>query len=367
MNKKLVNSYLAIVSISILIYSCDDKLSDESIYSGQDCDYRTEILSPKGFKTNMISEIDFNGSVSQFQHVNENIVYSLIGNNVGGYVELFKSLDNGVSWEDMNIDIDENPINMIFKDENLGVITISSYDGCTTPNCLNNTTILKTIDGGLNWKQIEYPNLKGNFFHPQYDLEGNLYALLSENETISLYKSFDDAESWNKLYESPELGFSLITFSFKVKDDRIYISGKEGLLIKIDKSGELIGRIQLEESVIWDLEVIDEENMVISYSNKIDKTTDGGKTWNTIYSEKGRIVGFPTQSNGYIFINKSYCQTDTGWSNDVIATTTNGGENWNEARETTSSLASRYSNSQKIEEDRWWFMIRNKLYELKSE
>lgn len=360
MKKEGFNKIIWVLLCILINISCDKKSNLPTTTFFRECDYLEEIKAPKGHEIEIISELDFNGTVQQFQFIGKMLGYALVSNNVGGYVELFKTLNGGTTWENLNININHSPINMVFKDDRIGFITV--LDGN------EKSILLKTEDGGVNWKELEYPKLRGYLYHPQHNNEGNLYSILSINDNAKLVRSKDNAETWEEFYNSPELGFSLVTFSFKLGVDKIYISGKEGKIIVIDYSGKLIDSIDIGDYPIWDLEIIDKDNIIVVLSGKVIKTLDGGKTWDEIYHSSSRMIGFENENDGFMFLQRSSCvDSDVYHVNDVIASTSNGGLIWNEANEQTTNMAARYSNSQKIDDQRWFFMIRNKLLEIKKE
>jgi photosystem II stability/assembly factor-like uncharacterized protein len=360
--KKLILLILGI----ILFISCK-KNDDNSINQfGDICDFKTEIESPIGFDVHSIGEIDFNGSVQAFQFVNEKIGFAMLSKNVGGYVEVFKTTDGGKTWFTLNIGINQYPISIVFKDENYGIITVHDITGCPPPNCQNKCVMLKTEDGGMSWEEVEFEDLKGILYHPKYDSDGNLYANLVLNDNSTLMKSVDNGTNWDKLYSSPELGFTLVTYSFEIFGNKIFISAKNGKILIVDTNGQLIKTIEIDNSSIWDVEIIDENNLIVVLSRKAIKSKDGGDTWETIYDGSARMIGFDSVEKGLMLLKKSSCPTDVYQVNDLIASTNNMGLIWIEAKETTTNLRVNFSNSQKMGSGIWYMMIRNKLIKIKE-
>jgi photosystem II stability/assembly factor-like uncharacterized protein len=352
--------FLIYLALIIVLVSCTkNETWNEEI--DQICEFKKDIISPIGYEINSIGKIDFNGSVRSFQFVNEQTGYAILTNNIGGYVEMFKTTNSGETWKDLKIGIDKYPVGMVFKDENIGIITTHDVTGCPPPNCQNKCVLIKTVDGGITWVEKEIKQLKGVLHHPQFDSEGNLYALLTLNNEATLMKSKDDGESWESFFISSELGFELVTFSFKIFKDNFYISGKGGKIFVVGSKGDLVKTIETANSNIWDLELIDENIIIVVNSGKVIKSNDGGDTWNTIYSKSARMIGFNSQEIGLMFLQKSACPTDVYQVNDLIGSTTNGGLNWIEADETTTNLHANFKNSQKRNNDHWYFMIENKL------
>lgn len=364
--KKLILLILAIlVLVSCQRNNDDDTIIDDTNSWEEVCDYKTTILSPEGFELNTISEIDFNGSVKVFQFVDEQIGFAMLGNNVGGYVEVFKTTDGGQTWDNLNIGIDKIPRSMIFRDENFGIITVHDITGCPPPNCQNKCVILKTENGGLGWEEVEIENLKGMLYHPQFDDEDNLYATLYLNNQSVIVKSMNNGENWDTLFYSPELDI-ILPYSFEIFQDKIYASAKDERLLVISTDGQLTKAIAINDTHVWDLALIDEDNLVMAASEKVIKTTNGGDTWETIYDETARIIGFDSAEKGLMLLQKSSCPNDIYQVNDLIASTNNGGLNWGEAEETTTNLKLHFSNSQRMGNGIWYFMIGNELMEIKE-
>lgn len=352
---------------TIFFISCQEIVDDNFKNQFEKvCDFKTEIISPNGFEVESIGEIEFNGSVKAFQFLDEKTGFAMLSNSVGGYVEVFKTIDGGQSWFDLEIGIDQFPRSMMFKDENIGIISVHDVTGCPPPNCQNKTVILKTENGGLDWGAIEYEELKGILNHPQYDSEGNLYSNLSFGDQSTLMKSKDNGEHWEILFSSADLGFSLLTFSFEIFQDRIFISGKGGKIVVIDTNGQLIKIIELENTSIWDVEIIDENNLIVVLSGKVIKSTNGGNTWDTIYDGSARMIGFESVNNGLMILQKSLCPTDVYQVNDVIASTNSAGISWNEAAETTTNLHANFKNGQRMDNGIWYMIIGNQLISIKE-
>ncbi len=362
------NSTLLLLGI-LFLFSC--KNDEEEITSNpanpfnqEVCTYKTEIKSPDGFDLNPIGNIDFNGGVRAFQFVDQQIAFAMLTNNVGGYVEVFKTTDGGATWTNLNIGIKQSPKNMIFRDQDFGIISVHDVSGCPPPNRQNKCVLLKTENGGLDWETIAYEGLKGVLYHPKFDEEGNIYANLSFDGEYTLMKSKDNGMTWDTLFSSPMINFSLLSFSFDLLGDQLFVSGEDGKILVVDTNGNLIKTIETGGTSIWDLELIDAENIIAVFSQKVMKSSNGGDTWETIYDETARMIGFDAPDKGLMFLQKSSCPTDTYQVNDLIAATNNGGIDWTEAEETTSNLKLEFSNSQKMMDGSWYFMLGNELFEI---
>ncbi len=337
--------------------------------NGKDCYQNSEVSSPAPYVLESRGSISFNGSIKAFQFVDENIGYAMCTMNVGGYVALFKTEDGGRSWKDLNLNIQQFPVGFTFKNEQSGIITVHDVTGCPPPGCLEKCVFYKTVDGGITWAKVELEQYKGMLYHPQFDKDGNLFAYLYRIDSqAAIVKSSDNGSTWNTFFTSPELGFSLATFSFEISGDKIYTLTRQDEVLVLSKDGTLLKTIPLGgTSGIWDFEIIDENNLVAVKGTEAIKTSDGGLSWVKIYDRASRIIGFDTPSEGLMFLNKNYCGSEGAYTqNDYLAYTSNGGRDWAQPANTTHHLVSGFIGSQKMGENFWYVIMGNKLISLKS-
>lgn len=347
---------------SFAILSCQMNL-----YKLEVCDYKMDIQAPEGFDINPIGGIEFNGSVRGFQFVDASTGYALLNTSAGSYAEVFKTANGGHTWTHMPVGIKQHPRGLAFRNENFGIITVHDVTGCPPPNCQHKCVIIRTEDGGMNWEEVEFGNLKGILYYPKFDDQGNLYANLSFDDQSVLMKSINSGESWDTLYKSTDPEFLLTTFNFEIFNDKIYTPTKNGDILVIITNGELVKALKVNNSRVREIEILDENNLVIVVSGGVVKSTDGGVTWQSIYHDSARIIGFDTAENGLMLLEKSYCPTDVYQVNDLIAFTNDGGTTWNEAEETTTNLSSNFTNSQEMAVGVWYFMIDNDLFEIREQ
>ncbi len=203
----------------------------------------------------------------------------------------FLTTDGGLSWTQGTLQgmmIKENTLNQVpkiqdifFKDKNIGY--------CIFTILPENTYILKTTDGGLNWSQC--PNYPGVY--------ADMYSLfLTESGNIWI------AGNEGRILKSDDYGKSFIEF------------------LDLNNSEHRINSVSfINPKIGWAAGAIYNENFSGSI---ILKTTDGGKFWST-----QKIKFHPLMTNSGIdnlfFINQNF-----GWAigAEGILATDDGGKNW---------------------------------------
>jgi len=353
------------ISILCICFLACNKTEDMSMLDV--CEYKNDIFIPNGYVLEPIGQIDFNGGVKSFQFISEEIGYAMLSNNVGGYVEMFKTIDGGELWTDIEVNSDHYSRNMTFKNSEIGLITVHDVTGCPPPNCQDKCVILKTQDGGKTWRELEIENLQGILYHPQYDEQGDLFAIVQYGSTSSLVKSIDDGNSWELFFESSQIEFSTINFSFRLFENQFYISAKGQEILVVDKEGKLLNTLRYNsEYSISQFEILDKDNIILNSRSEILKTSNRGNSWTIISDSPSMIVGFESANEGLILTEKSTCPTDVVHSNQLFSSTQDGGIKWSDSAETTTNLSLELSHTQKISESEWLVMISNRLYRLRK-
>lgn len=348
---------LTLGTLLCLTTACLSDLVEEEVVMNPDdayCIYNTDYSAPDGWSLNRIDSIELDGSLSELQMIDQQVGYLSGTRNYGGYVRVYKTLDGGQTWRTLSINAEVQPLSFFFMNAEVGFL--SHYGG--------NGNLLKTIDGGITWNQVSFPELQGNMYHIQQDKQGNLYAMLAglDSETV-IIKSSDQGLSWQTLY-AEALDFKLVTFSFTVTEDKIHASGEEGMLVVLDLTGNLIKTITTGQSYFWDVEVIDDNNLVVVGEQTV-KTTDGGESWSVIYDRSARMIDFPTTETGVMFLNNGYCPTDVVHASDVMAVTHDGGLTWNESSEAY-NLMINFADVQKVSDGHYLLVIGREIYELRQ-
>jgi photosystem II stability/assembly factor-like uncharacterized protein len=360
------------LSIIISVFACkkDVIFNDMLPYVFPACKISSDIKVPKGFTFMQLTQIEYKGGFNELHFFDDNTGFLYGRNTFGGYPAIFKTEDGGKSWNNLNIVVPESPNSVAFKNKNVGFISFFDSKGCPS-NCQNRTLLMKTIDGGKTWQRNEYPAYRGQLTHIQFDKQGNMYAALvsyeSSSKTVKILKSIDDAKSWSILYESSELYFINVTFSFLLKKDTLYISGKSGKIIKIDTNGNYLEILETGQKSIYPLTMIDDNTFLMDSFNGLIKSIDGGKTWKDLTTKNTHILNFKSPNDGLVVMNEDYCGAYDYPNNvDVIAHTTDGGVTWIKSEE-IQDVSNRFVGSYRMKDGRLIVVLGFKVFEIKEQ
>jgi len=214
--------------------------------------------------------------------INDSVVY------VTGGSSILKTSDGGVTWTDQKPNSTNFYIHSVWSFDINNLLVV-----CHTENPeYEGIMILNTLDGGDTWEEKRVPEFDGigdiQFIN---DSTGYFIAYIHEEEgtSQSLYKSIDTLNTWTLFYYPDSLN---VEFFHAFND-----------------------------TAIW--AIIDSHNGFIDLSRNINKSTDGGITWekkqtmwwgifNVFFTKSG--VGFmteyPERSDG-MNLYKSIDQGDT--------------------------------------------------------
>jgi photosystem II stability/assembly factor-like uncharacterized protein len=216
-----------------------------------------------GDNWSFISSADHYTYCSGFYFVNENIGYSIGGgtNSISG--DVFKTLDGGITWNQLNIYVDEGLSSVFFINEDIGFIS----------GGFNQKKVMKTIDGGINWTQVS----NQVFGQIQFvnDLVG--YGNRIGNYYGAMYKTIDGGSTWNISIELE--GEDINAFHF-IDENNGYFVGDQGLIYKTNDGGT--NWEELEIPYEWYTKVnFYSKNVgyIADEDGKLYKTENGGLNW----------------------------------------------------------------------------------------
>lgn len=195
---------------------------------------------------------------------------------------------------------DQKAVKIAFSTENVGFIINS------------NKELLTTNDKGLNWSIKQTLN----FLPHDIKFRNNIGFIVGEN---TILRTVDYGMTWNSI---PNYGSSLNSINF-INNDIVYISGQTQILKSSDQGAtfpeeKIMNGISVSMSVFTDANTA----VVTCFDGRIMRTTNGGDSWTTNYSDNSSAntlytLVFPSQNIGYA--NKGFGE---------MLKTTDGGQTW---------------------------------------
>ena len=281
-----------------------------------------------GDSWSFISSVNHFSYCSGFYFVDENVGYSIGGGTNSPSGDVFKTIDGGVTWKQLNIYVDEGLSSVFFINENIGFIS-GGY---------NRTKVMKTIDGGINWTQV----LNQEFGQIQFvtDLIG--YGNRIGYSGGRMYKTIDGGNTWNI---NIDVDIDINAFDF-IDENNGYFVGDQGLIYKTTDGG--ITWIKLKISSEWYTEIkFYSKNVgyIADKYAKLYKTENGGLNWQYLNQQQYDINAielindkiFTAGANGTIYrsdveyqpivLNISPAEKVTNASASLTGNATSNGQN----------------------------------------
>ncbi|MBP9191379.1 MAG: hypothetical protein KBF96_02400 [Ignavibacteria bacterium] len=245
------------------------------------------------------------------------------GYAAGDYGTVLKTIDNGVEWTKLNMAISDKLLSIDFVNSNTG------YAGG------EDQLLIKTTDGGLTWTHLTLPSAPD---FSLYDIEfinantGYVLGFFIFNSTI--WKTTDGGQSWT----------TQTTGGANYLNNLYFLDASTGFASGGSLGGEVVKTTN--GGTTWNMVYTDnykKQSMVFlnsmtgfcgSEEGRIYKTTDAGNSWNFVLSDGAIDI---TSMN---FINAN---TGFGFgSGSVYVKTTDGGDNWYQSDYIGSSTSSQY-------------------------
>ena len=258
---------------------------------------------------------------------------------------VYKSTDAGKTWKRIGLESSQHISRIVIDPKNPNIVFVAAQGALYSKS--KERGVYKSVDGGSTWKTVLYVDDKTGASELSMDMTNPriLYAAMWEHGRLpwkvisggpgsGLYKSTDNGETWARLKDGlpEEMGKMAITVS-RSNPEKVYAliesdSDKEagGLFVSND-GGKKWGRISNDHRLVqrawYYIELfIDpkDENTIYVLSAPALRSTDAGKTWETLSGTHGDFHDLwinPDNPNNFVISN------DGG-----AAITFNAGKTW---------------------------------------
>ncbi len=356
-----MKSTLLLVAIALMV-SCTSTMSPEINPDEGACSLNEQIVAPIGVQVSALGELEAEGWTQSFEFLDENTWFELAWREDPGVIEFRKTSNQGSDWEVLPLETVHIPIDVLFLDESIGLITLNDVSGCPEA-CGQRSLLLKTEDGGEHWREIVIEDSFGTLNDLQVNQSGRITALCDSEGELRLLSSLDQGESWQIVYSQEISMNDLVQMTHVSKVDEVYLPYSTRGLLRLSTEGQVLERIDVGSPFINAIAVINEDNLVVETISRTLVSNDAGQTWTEVADEVAKVVGFNSSSQGLIIEKVKDCP-QLGTSNDVLSYTTDGAISWERAKMETTQFMETFRGSQQIDETTWFMVIGNVVYRL---
>ena len=258
---------------------------------------------------------------------------------------VYKSTDAGKTWKRIGLESSQHISRIVIDPKEPNIVLVAAQGALYSPS--QQRGVYKSVDGGANWKKVLSVDDKTGAAELSMDINNPriLYAAMWEHGRLpwkvisggpgsGLYKSTDAGETWEKLKDglpeemgkmsiavsrsNPETVYALIESDSDKEAGGLFISHNAGKKwSRITNDHRLVQRAWYYIELFIDPK---NENAIYVLSAPALRSTDGGKTWETLSGTHGDFHDLwinPDNPNNFIISN------DGGG-----AITFNGGKSW---------------------------------------
>ena len=266
-----------------------------------------------------ISDGYFGGSIGSIvvSEDDHNVIYvgggekTVRGNVSSGY-GIWKTEDAGKSWVQMGLKKSRHIPRISVHPKNHNIVYAAVLGNIYKPT--EERGVYKSTDGGVTWKKTLFanensgavdlimdPNNPRILYASTWNVRRTPYSLSSGGEGSALWKSTDSGETWNEIsknkgFPTDTLGIIGVTVS-PVNSERVWaiVENKEkGGVYRSDDGGKTWNSINSERKLrqrAWYYTRIyadpQDENVVYVLNVNYHKSTDGGKTFSSYNAPHG--------------------------------------------------------------------------------
>jgi photosystem II stability/assembly factor-like uncharacterized protein len=218
---------------------------------------------------------------------------------------ILKTIDGGKNWK-LTVTNNTLPLYGIsFINENIGYAAGGESScggtGCIVPGYI----LLKTSDSGETWEKVNLPYKPAEFETIRF-FDTNFGIAFGKGVKL---KTTDGGQSWEDITSN---NLSKITSLYFLSDKIVYVAGLKNQLFKSTDSGETWNNIGSNiNDYIRALMFINEQVGYISFWYNLLKTTNGGQTWNIVdYAPEGiALMHFNSETSAVAFGTRTYASS----------------------------------------------------------
>jgi photosystem II stability/assembly factor-like uncharacterized protein len=241
------------------------------------------------------------------------------------------------TWNQVTVPTSENLNDIEFPEGTTGTGYIGGDNG----------VLLKTIDGGLSWFNVDYTGIDSSEFNPLrfVDLEFVSdevgYTTFGYDLGWNLYKTIDGGLNWTEII--PPADIDLTGFCYKntleVIDENHFFIGGRGcfmgpMIVEFNNGEWSLKEVDTDffNSGVYvkDIKIHGDLGIASTHSSELLRTTDGGQSWTSIASPIQLPEDYLTD---VIIINDTVMyagMNNSGPTNYVFFGSTDSGATWSE-------------------------------------
>lgn len=239
------------------------------------------------------------------------------------------------TWNQISVPTTENLYAIEFPEETSGIGYIGGENGI----------LLKTINGGLSWFNVDYAGINASefttlrFIDLEFVSDAVGFATFGYEVGWGLYKTVDGGLNWSEINTEQSLGTFCYKHTLEVIDENHYFVGGRacfsGPEIAEFNNGEwslkqLATDLSMSTEYIKDIKMDGQLGIATTSASELLRTIDGGQNW---YAIESPLLSLEDGLTDVMIINDTVIyagMSNNGSSNYVFFESTDSGITWSE-------------------------------------